>query len=172
MKKPIRKVLSLLLAVFLLFGTVGNVLAVSQPRAVNAVRDTWYPTNIQAYTMENRRYTTYTQIGGPDLGYYVDGSDPVVINEVYTNGWVKITYPLTAGGYRTAYCLKSAFIGGDRGYVNVSANTNIYRRRDMLQNYGYVSPEDQFLLVLDAMDRLQVIYQTDSGYYKMGWMYF
>ena len=62
------------------------------------------PTSVSA----SHRITTYDQWGNAESNHYIDPGDSCYIAEVYTNGFVKVQYPV-AGGNRWAYAKASDF---------------------------------------------------------------
>lgn len=62
------------------------------------------PTNVVA----SHRITTYDQWGNAESNHYIDSGDSCYIAEVYTNGFVKVQYPVS-GGKRWAYAKASDF---------------------------------------------------------------
>ena len=56
------------------------------------------PTSVSA----SHRITTYDQWGNAESNHYIDPGDSCYIAEVYTNGFVKVQYPVS-GGKRWAY---------------------------------------------------------------------
>ena len=62
------------------------------------------PTNVTA----SRRISTYDQYGNLESNHYIDPGDNCYISEIYTNGFVKIRYPVS-GGTRWAYAKASDF---------------------------------------------------------------
>lgn len=62
------------------------------------------PTNITA----THKITTYDQWGNAESNHYIDPGDNCYISEVYTNGFVKVQYPVS-GGKRWAYAKASDF---------------------------------------------------------------
>lgn len=62
------------------------------------------PVNVTA----SHRITTYDQWANPESNHYIDPGDSCYITEVYTNGFVKVQYPVS-GGKRWAYAKASDF---------------------------------------------------------------
>lgn len=62
------------------------------------------PTSVSA----SHRITTYDQWGNAESNHYIDPGDSCYIAEVYTNGFVKVQYPVS-GGKRWAYAKASDF---------------------------------------------------------------
>lgn len=64
--------------------------------------------NVPANVTAGRRISTYDQYGNVESNHYIDPGDYCYIFEVYTNGFVKIQYPVS-GGKRWAYAKASEF---------------------------------------------------------------
>lgn len=62
------------------------------------------PANVTA----SHRITTYDQWGNAESNHYIDPGDRCYVAEVYTNGFVKVQYPVS-GGQRWAYAKASDF---------------------------------------------------------------
>lgn len=132
---------------------------------------------IDCYTLSTGRVTTYQFVDKPfDTTSYIDGTtDKTTILNVYDNGWVRVQYPLYNGTNKTAYCYLSDFISPDEVVeefydYTVSANTYVYRRSDMTEQFGTVYPTDKITVVAEKDNMLQIIYPLDIGGYKMGWI--
>ncbi len=116
------------------------------------------------YNLSNGRYT-YTG--------YIDGStDRCIIQEVRSDGYVRVKYPISGGRYRTAYASSNAF------FVNTNFSTQkmqlgtskmAYRRSNLSQLLGIVYANDQVIVVGYSNSNTQVIYPVNGGY-KMGWV--
>ena len=131
-------------------------------------------TGVQAYTLSEGRTDTYRGFNQPfDSASYIDGAaDLCVIDRIYQNGWVKVTYPV-ASGQKTAYCGLSAFIGENAvtPYSSrVTDNTKVYRRSDLSETIGSVWSTDTFYVVAETGRLKQIIYPLDNGGWKMGWI--
>lgn len=133
--------------------------------------DSQYPTPLKAYTNASGNVTTYSAVNGSSTGA-IFTSDLCVIQEVYTNGWCKVTYP-TSSGDKTAYTQFSNFL--DTGcQVTPSAyqpgqTVSVYRRRNLAESFGSVWTSDNCIIVARSGDLCQLIYPLDAGGYKMGW---
>ncbi|MCL2672633.1 MAG: dockerin type I domain-containing protein [Clostridiales bacterium] len=130
--------------------------------------------SIGGYTLSTGRVTTYKGFNEPfDTTSYIDGIDLCTIQKIYANGWVKVSYPVTSGT-KTAYCPLSEFINPasevEHYAARVSANTTVYRRSDLSQSTGSVWTTDEFWVVAEDGQRLQILYPLDAGGWKMGWI--
>lgn len=75
------------------------------------------PTTITA----THRINTYNEYGNIESGHYIDSGDSCYIAEVYTNGFVKVQYPIS-NGKRWAYAKRSDFsLQKADGRVNLHA---------------------------------------------------
>lgn len=79
------------------------------------------PTNVTA----SRRISTYDQYGNVESNHYIDPGDNCYISEVYTNGFVKIQYPVSRGK-RWAYAKASDFSLKKKEQGNTLPATNIH----------------------------------------------
>lgn len=114
--------------------------------------------------LSNGRYT-YT-------GYIDGATDRCIIQEVRSDGYVRVKYPISRGRYRTAYASSNAF------FVNTNFSTQkmqlgtsktAYRRSNLSQSLGTVYANDQVIVVGYSNNNTQVIYPVSGGY-KMGWV--
>lgn len=135
--------------------------------------DTKYPTPISAYTIPTGQVKTYWSVNGAEAGYIDGSSDLCTINEVYTNEWVKVTYP-TNSGPKEAYTPLSNFVeygGAVTPYTWSPSNSiNAYVRSNMSEQFGTVFTTDSCKVVSTSGSKLQVIYPVYSGGYKLGWV--
>lgn len=76
------------------------------------------PTSVSA----SHRITTYDQWGNAESNHYIDPGDSCYIAEVYTNGFVKVQYPVS-GGKRWAYAKASDFSIEKKNQIG---KTNVY----------------------------------------------
>ena len=103
--------------------------------------------------LSNGRYT-YT-------GYIDGATDRCIIQEVRSDGYVRVKYPISRGRYRTAYESSNAF------FVNTNFSTQkmqlgtsktAYRRSNLSQSLGTVYANDQVIVVGYSNNNTQVIY--------------
>ena len=64
--------------------------------------------NVPANVVASHRIITYDQWGNAEANHYIDPGDNCYVAEVYTNGFVKVQYPVS-GGKRWAYAKASDF---------------------------------------------------------------
>ena len=130
-------------------------------------------TPLTCYTVSTGNVTTYTTASGSDVSGFITGStDQCVISKVYVNGRVEVTYP-TPSGPKMAYANLSDFISSSHAVANysysVSANTDVYRRKDLSETIGKAYPTDSIVVVGESGGLLQIIYPISGGY-KLGWI--
>ncbi len=131
--------------------------------------------NIKGYTLSTGRVNTFSGIGIPFSGAsYIDGSaDSCTIQEIYEDGWVKVSYPVSSGT-KTAYCPLSAFFDTTHStklYTGqVSSATTVYARADRAKSIGQVATKDIVYVIADDGKNLQIIYPLDAGGWKVGWI--
>lgn len=107
----------------------------------------------------------------------IESGDRCTINSVYKNGWCNVTYPLNTGGTKTKNVPLSSFVKDTSAtpvVYNATVQVTTYRKEDMSENYGWLSPGDRFFLVSTSGSVAQVLYPVDAEYgggYKLGWIY-
>ena len=104
-------------------------------------------------------------------------TDYCTINEIYSDGWCKVTFPMDSGGERTAYTPISNFIY-DSDYKILSYVTDkkidVYTKKDLQQcNNWWTGIGDTIFIIGEYKDALQICYPIDETYgggYKLGWI--
>lgn len=144
----------------------------ANPSRIYVDSSTFIQPETRAYTITTGRTTTYTLPNGATASGYIDGEDEIVIKEVYENDWVKVSYPLIGGGNKEAFCPLSAIVPSDSfvGFGQVTSNTNVYKRSNLSEYYGYVTSADGFTILARSGNSLQICYSLDAGGYKIGWV--
>lgn len=117
------------------------------------------------------KLTTYTTNAlNRSTGYIVPG-DYCKILAFYSNGSVKVTYPV-AKGYRTAYASMSGFMAST-GFTTrtrtLGKRLTAYRRSTGSATIGTVYASDWVIVVGTANGRTQIQYPCSGGY-KLGWV--
>ncbi len=128
-------------------------------------------TPLKTYARLNGKVTTYSSVDGPSTGY-ICGGDLCTVTEIYTNGWVKVSYPLDKGGSKTAYARLSDFVANpNHGVTELTSPSGItaYRRSSGSETIGTVYENDRIIVVSQENEKYQVIYPISGGY-KMGWI--
>lgn len=117
---------------------------------------TLYDRNLNAYATSTR-----------NIAY----DDLCTIEEVYSNGYCKVTYP-TPSGKNTELTLVSEFIPNaiNKYCYSTSQNVNAYMRSDLSQLFGTVFSTDSCTVVGQSGNKLQLIYPIDGGGYKLAWI--
>lgn len=129
-------------------------------------------TPIKARTISTENVTTYKSVNGAPSGYISGNKDLCTILEIYTDGWVKVNYPLSGGGTKTAYCRLSDFVK-NTGYSTwkitapAAAKAYIYDRGS--SDIGFVDSGDELIVVSESNGRYQVVYPINGGH-KLGWV--
>ena len=130
--------------------------------------------NVPANVTAGRRISTYDQYGNVESNRYIDAGDRCYISEIYTNGFVKIQYPVS-GGTRWSYAKASEF-SLEKKYVlatilpgtldtswNVPANVTAGRRISTYDQYGNVESNRY----IDAGDRCYISEIYTNGFVKI-----
>ena len=134
--------------------------------------DSRYHVPLKSYTNASGNVTTYSAVNGGSTGAIFTG-DLCVIQEVYTNGWCKVTYP-TSNNDKTAYTQFSNFLDMScqvtPGSYKPSQTLTVYRRRNLSESFGSVWTTDNCTIVARSGSLCQIIYALDAGGYKMGWV--
>lgn len=166
-KKQMRQI-PFILAACMLFITcfMLNVLSVQAATTTNRVPITCYTIStgrVNTYNLSNGRYT-YT-------GYINGATDKCVIQQVRSDGYCKVKYPVSRG-YRTAYVQSSKFftnINFSASTKKIGKNKTVYRRSNLSQSLGTVYGNDNVIVVGTSGNKTQIIYPVSGGY-KMGWV--
>lgn len=105
-------------------------------------------------------------------------TDYCTINQIYSDGWCEVTFPMDSGGERTAYTPISNFVYDvDYGVVSykTSSEIDVYPKKE-LTNYSnwYTGAGDTIYIIGAYNDSLQICYPIDEAYgggYKFGWIH-
>ena len=163
-----RKLLALLLAVATILGS-----ALCSPNtALAASINTKYPrTKITGYILStsNKSVVAYSYIGGGSVGH-IYASDDCTIQEVYTNGWVKVTVPWSGYTYgRVVYTQLSNFL--NTSYTpqmrRVTVKTAAYNRSNLSKSLGHVYVGDNCYVVGESGNYYQVLCPWSGGGYRI-----
>ncbi len=144
-------------------------MAVTNPMQAEAASTT-SRTPISCYTI-NGKVTTYTTSSLSRVSGYIASGDLCKITATYSNGAVRVQYPVS-GGYKTAYAPTGAFFRD----ANFSTSTRTlgrkltaYRRPTGSSTIGTVYATDSVVITGNNGSRTQVIYPVSGGY-KLGWV--
>lgn len=104
-------------------------------------------------------------------------TDFCTINEFYSDGWCRVTYPLSSGATREAYTLTSNFIY-DTSYAPTpyvtKAQVSVYAYKDSTTDVKWwTGIGDTIYIVGKYAERWQICYPIDEAYgggYKLGWI--
>lgn len=100
-------------------------------------------------------------------------TDLCTINEVYTNGWCKVTFPLDAGGTRTAYTKISNFIKSPSTSLTkytASEYINLYSTSSLSTQVYKIYPNDVCYKIGTSGSATQIFMPHTGGYYVLGWV--
>lgn len=130
-------------------------------------------TPMQAYIASSTtKAKTYSSIGGAWDGVseiYVN--DLCTIHEVYSNGYSKVSYPVS-NGTKTAYAKTSDFFPfatSSALEVNYNQKFTAYQKSNGAKTFGTVYSSDTVTTLGRSGSYIQVIYPVDSGY-KLAWV--
>ncbi|MBE6679308.1 MAG: CHAP domain-containing protein [Ruminococcaceae bacterium] len=134
-----------------------------------------YPTPFQCYTLKGTTYEVYSSIGGSKTGGYIASNDVCRVEEIYANGWLKVTYPIS-GGTRTAYSPSSEFFDASYGNVRtatISTDTTAYYRSDLADVRGTAEAGDVCTIIGESGDCYCVLcpWSTSSAGRFLVWIY-
>ena len=134
--------------------------------------DNRYPTPFKANTLlwwntDNGKTPVYLSVEGTVSGYiyngYSDQDDDCTIQEVYTNGWCKVTVPGINGD---RYCKLSVFVNIIDEYnpwhVTAPSRIDCYRRWDYGSPRGYIDAGDHVCIISETDSMFQVVYPTST----------
>ena len=100
-------------------------------------------------------------------------TDLCTINELYTNGWCKVTFPMDSGGTRTAYTPISNFIKNTSASLTkytASEYINLYSTSSLSTKIYRIYPGDVCYTVGTSGSATQIFMPMGSeGYYVLGW---
>ncbi|MBQ5994855.1 MAG: S-layer homology domain-containing protein [Clostridia bacterium] len=131
-----------------------------------------------SYTKATGKTTVYYSCNGAAMENKIYDTDVCTINEIYTNGWCKVTFPLSADKTETGYCKTSVFFdtGYDAFYLKTSKKTTLYTRDD---KKALFKDSDKKTVSIPANTTIRVFGHTDSavqvqfnnsGDYIIGWV--
>lgn len=132
--------------------------------------DTRYPTPFIASTISTGKVTCYSDVNGSSVGK-IYPEDDVIVQEVYTNGWVKGSCPWSGGTYKTIYVKKSVFINSSNAPQKYTATqkTNTYLRYSDSASWGWIDPGDTCYSIYKSGNRTMVLYPTSNGKLRLAW---
>ncbi|GEM_PF-2189026 len=129
--------------------------------------------SVKAYTLSTGNVATYLDFDGNQAGTIYGSEDLCTIQKFYKNGYVRVSYPISAG-QKEAYCPLDAFIVPEQRIdpcpVSFHANQTVYRRMSLDESIGTVYDTDIAYGVARADGAVQIIYPLDAGGWKMGWV--
>ena len=132
--------------------------------------DTRYPTPFIARTISTGKVTCYSDVNGSSVGK-IYPEDDVIVQEVYTNGWVKGSCPWSGGSYKTIYVPKSVFINSSNTPQKYTATqkTDTYLRSSDSSAWGWIDPGDTCYSIYKNGSRTMVLYPTSNGRLRLAW---
>lgn len=167
MRNKVKKAAVVVMSIIMVFmGVQGSITEVQAATTTNYVP-------ITCYTIPTGRVNTYYYSNGSyTYAGYIDGAtDRCVIQQVKSDGYCKVKYPVSRG-YKTAYALNSQFFCNTNFSTNttrIGVRKTVYRRSNLSQSLGTVYADDDVQIVGTSGNTTQIIYPASSGY-KMGWI--
>lgn len=168
MKEKLKKQIGVIWAVIFLvtLGIQGSGIMAQAAMSVSCVPITCYTIStgrVNTYSLSNGRYT-YT-------GYISGSTDKCVIQQVRTDGYCKVKYPVSRG-YKTAYAQSAQFFVNtdfSLNTVRLGDRKTVYRRSNLSQTLGTVYADDNVIIIGTSGNATQIIYPISGGY-KMGFV--
>lgn len=168
MKEKLKKQIGVIWAVIFLvtLGIQGSGIMAQAATSVSCVPITCYTIStgrVNTYSLSNGRYT-YT-------GYISGSTDKCVIQQVRTDGYCKVKYPVSRG-YKTAYAQSAQFFVNtdfSLNTVRLGDRKTVYRRSNLSQTLGTVYADDNVIIIGTSGNATQIIYPVSGGY-KMGFV--
>lgn len=128
------------------------------------------PRNIKSYTLRSGQISTYDDANGNKIGWIDGAVDLCNINQVYTNNWLNVNYPVpgrTKNGWTPSTEFADSFT--IKRTTKAISNQPVYTTSAMTKKIGEVYANDNVLIVSESGSKLQIIYPISGGY-KMGWI--
>lgn len=116
-----------------------------------------------------KTYTLTTGITNTSNGS-ISGANEIIINNF---NYFSTSFSVSSGGVSKGTCNRSAILTDTIDYAYsryVYSQKNVYRRANTTNYYGYVTSKDPILVVGVSGGWQHIIYQLDSGGFKMGWI--
>lgn len=128
---------------------------------------------IQGYAYTDKNFPVYdsTGSGKKQTGVCYGKSDYIIISGVGTDGWSRITYPVT-NGTKTGYCwteflFQNTQFQGKTG--KPESNITTYCKPDCKKSYGKLMINDNTFVIGYYNGNTQILYPC-SKYYKFAWI--
>lgn len=127
---------------------------------------------IVTYTRYNSNLNTYTDSSLRTKTGYICSYDLCTILQVYSNGAVKVRYPVKNNKTRVAYAAMSGFFldtNFSTATTKLGVRKTAYRKSTGNATIGSVYANDQVTIIGTQNGRTELIYETAFGY-KIGWV--
>lgn len=133
------------------------------------------PTTIKSYPVSTKNDTpAYSYQGAKSKSGTIYADDLCTINSIYSNGYLKVTYPTSGNKTRTLYVYsKDFFKATTYQKASITSYAKAYRRSSGTSTIGSVDSADKLVYVIGnaASNRYQICYKvTGKNYYKLGWV--
>ena len=133
------------------------------------------PTTIKSYPISTGNDTpAYSSQGASSKSGTIYAGDLCTINNIYDNGYLKVTYPTSNNKTRTLYVKSSSFFNATTFQTaSITSYAKAYRRSSGAETIGSVDSADKLVYVIGNAknNRYQISYKvTNANYYKLGWV--
>ena len=121
------------------------------------------------YRYQGNRLYCYLSVDGTQKGY-IDPGDNCTVNNVYTNGWINVTFP-TSSGSLTRYAKLDEFLGGTTNPVDMTAaqKADTFYDSGRQSKRGWIDPGDFVTKLREENGSTLVLYPGDQGVIKCAW---
>lgn len=128
---------------------------------------------ITCYTLSTGRTPTYHYSNGRYVYTgYIDATDQCYIQQLLSNGYVRVKYPVGRGRYRTEYARTNAFFVNEYfspTQVKAGRNLTTYRKGNLSQRFGSIYSSDSVIVIGTSGNSTQMLYPVSGGY-KLGFV--
>lgn len=162
--KNFKKIFSMVMAIAIIVAGI----VITPIRAEAATEVSKLP--ITCYTL-NGKVTTYSSPSLSNITGYIASGDLCKILAVYSNGTVKVNYPVK-NGTKTAYASTSQFFKNttfSTATKKLGQKKKVYIRATGNFTIGTVYASDYVIIIGNNGSRTQIIYPVSGGY-KAGWV--
>ena len=133
------------------------------------------PVTIKSYPISTGNNTpAYSYQGASSKSGTIYAADYCTINNIYSNGYIRVTYPTSGNKTRTLYVYSKDFFNATTyRKASIKCYSSAYRRSSGSATIGSVDSADKLVYVIGnaVNNRYQISYSvTGTNYYKLGWV--